>query len=498
MRDIRQLFVLEKTPEESLTSQIRSLLIDAITGGRIPSEDPLPSTRELSRQLGVSRNLVVKVYSDLADDGILYSKPRSGYFVNASMAADTVSFDDRGAGGQVPATGIDWKRRYVVDISTCRNIEKPDYWRDMAYPFIYGQVDFEHFPFTMWRDCSRLALSIQATERWGVDNVMRDDPDLVEQIRTRLLPRRGITAAPEEILVTVGSQNALYILAELFIDRTRTAGIEDPGYPDVRNLFMLRAGKLRYLPLDDLGLRPDRQFDACDVVYVTPSHQVPTGVTMPYERRKALLERAAVNDTLVIEDDYDSEINFSARPNPALRSMDRSGNVIYVASMSKTLAPGLRLGYMVAPEPVIKQARALRRLMLRYPALNNQRMLALFLAHGGYDMIANKLKSVYRERWSVLTEAVDRLLPSCKRMPASSGTAVWLRGPEGLDCYRLERRAAEAGIVVEPGAVFFGDDAEGRRYFRLGISVISSEKIVPGITALADLIEGGASAQAAE
>jgi len=498
MRDIRQLFVLERNPEASLTSQIRSLLIDAITDGRIPPEDPLPSTRELSRQLGVSRNLVVKVYSDLAYDGVIYSKPRSGYFVSENMTPSNASYDELRNEPEIISETIDWEDRYVVDISSSRNIEKPDRWRDMAYPFIYGQVDLEHFPFTMWRDCSRLALSIQATERWGVDNVVRDDPDLVEQIRTRLLPRRGITAAPEEILITVGSQNALYILAELFIDRTRTAGIENPGYPDVRNLFMLRAGKLRYLPLDDHGVCPDRRFDGCDVVYVTPSHQVPTGITMPYERRKALLERAAANDVLVIEDDYDSEINFSARPNPALRSMDRSGNVIYVASMSKTLAPGLRLGYMVAPPPVIEQARALRRLMLRYPALNNQRTLALFLAHGGYDMIANKLKSVYRERWSILIEAVDRLLPSCERLPASSGRAVWLRGPEGLDCYRLERQAAEAGIVVEPGAVFFGDDDEGRRYFRLGISVISPEKIVPGITALAALIEGDATAQAAE
>jgi len=489
MRDIRQLFVLEKTQGVSLTSQIRTLLLDAITDGRIPADEPLPSTRELSRQLGVSRNLIVKIYSDLADDGILYSKPQSGYYVNKNIVSDYSFQKEKETYYKNINELHDWNKKFIYNLSYLRNIEKPDTWKNMKYPFIYGQVDLRHFPFTMWRDCSRLALSIQGTEKWSFDNVIQDDPGLLDQIRTRLLPRRGITAAPEEILISVGSQNALYILAELFIDKSKTAGIENPGYPDARNVFQLRAGRLAYLALDRFGLRPDRHFDACDVVYVTPSHQVPTGITMPYERRKELLARAAANGVLIIEDDYDSEINFSDHPKPALRSLDQSENVIYVSSVSKTLAPGLRLGFMVAPRPVIEQAKALRRLMLRYPALNNQRTLALFLSHGGYDMIANKLKSVYRERWFTLIEALDELLPFCQRTPARSGSAVWLRAPEGTDCYDLERRAAAAGIVIEPGAVFFGDDAEGRRYFRLGISVIPSENIRPGIAALADLFE---------
>src|SRR5206468_12967572 len=243
--------------------------------------------------------------------------------------------------------------------STQRNIVKPRNWQDYKYPFIYGQFDPALFPISDWRECSRQALSLPAVREWASDSFTDDDPQLIEQIRTLLLPRRGVFVGPEEILLTVGAQHAIYLLANLLVDERSIVGMEDPGYADARNIFLLRTSQVIGLPVDEQGMMDGAGLDSCNYVHVTPSHQFPTTVTMSLVRRQALLERAEQQDFVFIEDDYEAEINHLGRPTPALKSLDRNGRVIYVGSLSKTLAPGLRIGYLVAPKEVVAEARAL-------------------------------------------------------------------------------------------------------------------------------------------
>ena len=183
----------------------------------------------------------------------------------------------------------------------------------------------------------------------------------------------------------------------------------------------------------------------CDYVHVTPSHQFPTTVNMPLERREALLARAKADDFVLIEDDYESEINHVGPPHPALKSLDDSGRVIFLASLSKTLAPGLRLGYMVGPRDLIREARALRRLMLRHPPANNQRTVALFLARGNHNSLMRRLSHAYRERWQVMRDALARHLPQCKVWPSIGGTAYWIEGPTHAGCPRDRARRRHRG-----------------------------------------------------
>ncbi len=481
-----QLFHLSPGSDETLQSQLRETVVRAILDGHVPPGEALPSCRRLAKQLGIGRNTVVLAYQQLVDEGYLISRERSGYYVNRDILAGRVSREPQPVSGAI--FGPEWDLRITRRPSQQRNIDKRRDWQRFTYPFVYGQFDLALFPVSEWRECSRQALSAAAIRHWASDSIDRDDPSLVEQIHARVLPRRGVWASPDEILVTVGAQQALYLIAALLVTRNTTVGVEDPGYPDARNIFSLMTPEVTGLAVDDEGLVPGPGLDECEYVFVTPSHQHPSTVTMSMQRRQELLRRAVDSDFVIIEDDYESEFNYVGEPTPALKSLDHNERVIYVGSLSKTLAPGLRLGFMVGPSALIREARALRRLMLRHPPANNQRSVALFLARGHHDSLVRRLSHAYKERWQAMGESLARYLPDSARPPTFGGTAYWVRGPAGLDARVLERQAAERSILIEPGDVHFSNQDPPRQFFRLGFSSITAERIAPGIEQLGELI----------
>jgi GntR family transcriptional regulator/MocR family aminotransferase len=228
--------------------------------------------------------------------------------------------------------------------------------------------------------------------------------------------------------------------------------------------------------------------DGLDLVFTTPSHQFPTTATMPLERRMALLKAASERDFLVVEDDYEFETNYVNEPCPALKSLDDEGRVIYVGSLSKTLFPGLRLGFMVGPREFIAQARALRRLMVRHAPNNNQRTAALFLSLGHHDALIRKLHRAYRTRWEIMGDALQKNMPDAARSPSFGGTAFWVQGPKDLDSEHLADVALKRGLILEPGRIYFGGREKPRNYLRLAFSSIAENKIEPGVRLLAELI----------
>ena len=485
MRDT--LFHLRRDPSLSIQAQIRMMLVAVILDGQLPPGSALPSYRKMAKTLGVSRNTVALAYQGLVDDGYLSSRERSGYYVNSDiLAGRSDAPDESPPPGDVP----DWENRFRVHPSAQRNIDLPRDWRSYPYPFIYGQVDQELFPLTEWRECSRQALSKTVMDEAACDILSDDDSLLVEQIRQRLLPRRGIRANADQILVTLGGQNAIYLLASLLLTTKSRVAIEDPGYPDVRNIFALKTSHIVPIPVDGEGLPVDQRLDDCDCVFVTPSHQSPTTVTMPIERREALLKKAHDKRLLIIEDDYEAEANFVNEPTPAIKSMDYDNRVVYVGSLSKTIFPGLRVGYLVGHPRLIAEARALRRLMLRHPPNNNQRTVSLFLSLGHYDTLVHRLHRSYRARWERMGQALATHLPDSFRVPTFGGTSFWVRGPEDLDADELAIAAMEKGVIIQPGRVFFYSEKAPANYFRLGFSSIPIERIEDGIGTLADMIKG--------
>jgi GntR family transcriptional regulator/MocR family aminotransferase len=485
MRD--SLFHIERLESTTLQNQICERMVSAVLSGQLPPGAPVPSTRALSKRLKVSRNTVMLAYQALAADGYLTARERSGFFVSDGVRdglvdppRDRAEREDRGT--------VDWNRKVPARPSIQANIRKPENWHDYPYPFIYGQVDEGLFPIADWRDCARQAMSRKWQDAWTDDRFEEDDPTLVSQIRQRVLTRRGIIADQDEILITMGAQNALYLLASLLVRPGTTVAAEDPGYPDMRNILALAGASIAPLPVDDQGARVDALGEA-DLAFVTPSHQFPTNATMSLARRRALLDWAEERDALIIEDDYEFETNYRGGPTPALKSLDRTGRVLYVGSLSKSLMPGLRMGFLVAPRPLIQEARALRRLILRHPPGNNQRTVALFLALGRHDALIARMHRAYSARWEVMGAALERHFPRWTTAPSFGGTSYWMRGPDGFDARGLAAEALTEGVVIEPGDVLFLDPAEGRRYFRLGFSSIKEDRIPEGIARLAKVAD---------
>ena len=482
-----QLFHLDPSSDVSLQKQIREQVVNAINNGQIPLSERLPSSRNLSKQLKVARNTVVLAYDHLLNDGYLITKPRSGYFVNPDVLEGIVKPQKKRK--RIPESDrLNWANKFKFTPSEQKNIQKPNDWKKFQYPFIYGQLDYDYFPTNNWRECCRDAVSVGAIKDWTVDHYDSDDPLLIEQIHKRLLPRRGVWVKPEQILVTVGCQHALYLLSNLLLDKDNTIGLENPGYVDVRNIVSLSAANIKSLDIDEHGLIIDDNIDECDCLYVTPSHQSPTTVTMPIERRKELLERTAEKDILIIEDDYESEINYHSNPLPALKSLDKNGNVIYVGSLSKTLSPGLRMGYVVGPVELIHELRALRRLMLRHPATNNERAVALFLARGYHDTLIRNLVHAYEERSEILKEAFRKYLPELLPNLTMGGASCWVKGPKNLDAEKLRIAAVKSSIIIESGNVHFLEENPPKNHFRLGFSSIPHKQIDSGIKELAKII----------
>jgi len=482
---LNHLFQLSPDSDASLQQQIREQISKAIVGGHIPRNIALPSTRKLAQMLLVSRNTVILAYEHLIDDGYIVSKARAGFYVDEKILKSCVR--DSSPMPTVKGTPPNWERCIKLR-STPPTHNKISRWQDYPYPFIYGQLDPKMFPTNHWRECSRESMSVQSIRDWSGDRFDQDDPLLIEQIHTRVLPRRGIWVDPEQILITVGSQHALYMTLRLLLDKKSTFGLEDPGYPDLTSIASLTGAKVKPLTIDHDGLIINEQLDNCDVVFTTPSHQFPTTVTLPLPRRLALLEQASRNNFLIIEDDYECETTFASHPTPALKSLDDNDRVIYLGSFSKTLAPGLRLGYMVASKELIHELREFRRMILRHPPMNNQRAIGLFLARGHHDSLIRNLVQIYEERWHALDQALQDYLPGSATAPVFGGSAFWVQGPAALDANQLKNLALQHGIVLEPSNAYFHHNVK-KNYFRLGYSAIQTDKIRPGIKLLSELIK---------
>lgn len=479
-------FFLRPGATGTLQAQIRQMVAEGILAGRLRRGERMPSSRKLAAHLGVSRITVTLAYADLVADDYLSARDRSGFFVsdNAPQPQDF----PRGAPEPAGASSVDWARALGLprgDDTVPGRPDKPRNWRGFRYPFIYGQADQALFDHQNWRGCTLMALGLKDFHAMTDDRFEQDDPGLVEYIARHTLPRRGILARPEEILVTLGAQNALWLAAQLLLNQRRIAAIEEPGYPGLRGILRQTRCHLRPVAVGAAGLDPSQLPAQMDVVFCTPSHHCPTGATMPMAARQTLLDAAARDNFLIVEDDYEFEIVHGRAPLPALKSLDTEGRVIHVGSFSKSLFPGLRLGFLVGAEPFIREARALRATVLRHPPGLIQCAAAYFLQLGHYDALLRRTARAFHARRAAMQAAVAEHGLQVAGGADSGGSSLWMRAPDGVDTEALAEVLQADSVLIEPGRPFFAAPDASRRYFRIAYSSIGEERIGEGIARIA-------------
>ena len=458
-----------------LQAQLRNALVDAIVDGNLPAGRRVPSSRNLAELAGVSRTTASIVLEKLAADSFLEARPRDGYYVSSALRQQKLAltrYTDR-------VDKPDWAHRMAHTDTRYPWQARPPGWQSCPYPFVYGEVSSQTFPFADWRDASRSALGKSAIELWGQDSGGEESPELVAQIINKILPRRGIAARPDQVMLTLGTQHGLYLIAQTLLRPGVKIGMEEPGYMDARFIFMRSGADLLSVPLDAFGMTIDKRLTDCNYLYCTPSHQAPTGVTMSTERRLGLLSHAVLHDQIIIEDDYEPELKYEGAAAAALKAMDQSGRVIYLSSLSKLVCPGLRIGYIVGPEQLVAELRSLRKLMIRQLPGNNLASAAQFIRQGHYDRLIGAMRRSLEAKATVIVDILRKELPVAQLEAPTGGSAIWMRIPGHPNAAKLRAACFDAGVLIDPVEPYFANPPKDT-WVRLNFASIPKELVERG------------------
>jgi GntR family transcriptional regulator/MocR family aminotransferase len=445
------LLPLDPRAAEPLYRQLYGSLRAAILGGRLSAGGALPSTRLLAGELGVSRNTVLLAFDQLRAEGYLEGTPRSGTRVAQALPRRRPP----PAGSNGPALRPRARMSQELSARGRAILETPLPWLasggTVPRPFRAGVPALEEFPCALW---ARLA-----AKRWrrppglGYGDVSGFGP-LREAIAQYVRAGRGARCTADQVIVVNGSQQGVDLAARVLLDPGDTVWMEDPGYAGARTALLAAGARLEPVPVDGEGLVVEAgraRAPRARMAYVSPSHQFPLGVTMSAARRLALLRWAAQAGAWLVEDDYDSEFRYDARPLACLQGMDEAGRVVYVGTFSKTLVPAIRLGYLIVPDSLIDAFRAARAAADRHSPTVDQAVLADFLAEGHFARHVRRMRRLYGERQDALIHAIrDRLAGRLEAEPSAAGMhlVAWLA--EGMGDEEASARAARAGVEASP------------------------------------------------
>ena len=374
---------LEAGAKQPMYEQLYRFFAEGIGAGRLSAGEKLPSKRALCAHLGVSVSTVEAAYGMLVSEGYVTAKPQSGYYVSDFVTFDAPEAGKRHAAGVPPRPA---PPRPEIDLST-------------------AAVDTSLFPYSSWAKLNKEVVYsspelLQRGDRQG------DEP-LRRALCEFLAEYRGVRCAPEQIVVGAGLEYLTGLLFALFRPEA-VFGVEDPGYASIYHMLRAHGRRVCFLPMDGEGARPDApEARGANVLYLTPSHQFPMGVTMPASRRSRLLRWAAEGEERwIVEDDYDSEFRYGLRTIPAMQGMDGAGRVVYISTFSRSLAPSVRIAYMVLPPALLERYRAMEGYHLSTVSRYEQAVMARFLSEGYYARYLRRVGNLYRRRRDALTQAL--------------------------------------------------------------------------------------------
>ncbi len=468
----------------------------AILDGRLTAGSRLPSTRALAGTLHLSRNTVSNAYDQLMAEGYITARSGSGTYVCDSppddmfqashgLAHTPAAQPDR----TVPAPLSRWAQRALAGAVEEANPSSP---KDLPFDFRDGRPAIDHFPTDLWRRLLGRRLRAPDLAQLGYAPSNGYSP-LRELVTDYLRRARAVRCTPDQVLIVNGSQQALDLLARVCLDPGDAVLLEDPGYLGARRAFGAQGARLLPARVDGSGLVTDELDQAADgvtprLIYVTPSHQYPTGALMSLPRRLALLRWARAQGALVLEDDYDSEFRYSGRPVEALQGLDGGGTVVYIGTFSKVLFPSLRMGYLVLPESLVEAVSTAKWLSDRYTATLEQQVLADFFAEGHFERHLRAMRLVYQGRHDAFLAGLHRELGALIEPPMSGTglhTLVTLRAH--LPAQELVARAALVGVGIYPAHPYYLK-APAHTSLVMGFTGLSEAQIDEGLHRLGGIV----------
>jgi GntR family transcriptional regulator/MocR family aminotransferase len=474
---------LDRTATLSLQDQLRQRIVEAIYAGTLRPGRRMPSSRSLAEQLGVSRNTVVLAYGDLVAEGHLEARNRSGIFVSEK------SVDGRVVGRRFPGASGSPIADRMASVPADRGARCPQHWRQYPYPFWDGRIDATLAPVQEWRKAVRLASCPRDTAQWSEGNGELDDPMLIDELRTKVLPERGINALPEEVLVTNSARQALQFLAALLVSPGTPVWMEEPVDPELLATLRERGARVESFDAGAPGTPPD------GVILVTSarsgmaagSHVPPSCVEAVARSRGIVIELAMPSDTLE-----------AGAIRPALYASADAAHVIHVGRLSPVAACGTPPAFVVSDASVIAKLRRFRRVSGALPNALQQRAWAYFLALGYYAAALHRARRVLTARKVALRDALNHYLHAEVDIETVSGTsAYWVSCRDGRDAQALASEAAGMGVLIQPGRL-----GDAQRGFVMGVTGIDMARIREGVRTLAQIFrasrtreEGGVEAR---
>lgn len=403
-----------------------------IRDGKIRANTRLPPIRKLASYLGISRNTVEKAYHQLIAEGYINSLPRSGIYV---MELEKEI--------KVPRRNTQWVKPKEKKLSP------PE------FDFRFGNVDVEYFPFSIWRKLTNYCMNKNQKELFSYgDN--QGEYELRREIKEYLYYSRGVVCEPEQIIIGAGIQQSISLLLQILGLRNHSFAIEEPGYDGVKAIFKNHLCRLDAVPIAEDGINIDSLYDTgADTVYVTPSHQFPLGMIMPYNKR-IQPQWAEEREGIIIEDDYDSEFRYMGNPVPSLQGLDKNNRVVYVGTFSKSLIPSIRISYMVLPVSLAEKYQLEFSSYQRPVSRIHQKTLALFMEGGYWERHLRKMRTVYQKKHTALLRAVkEKLTGNVEVVGSGAGLHILLQVYTDKNESELIREARAIGVKVYPTSKFW-------------------------------------------
>ena len=413
---------LETGSDRPLYEQIYNHIKTEILDGGLPFQERLPSTRKLAQYLQVSRSTVDMAYEQLLSEGYIESAPCRGYFVSE-------------------LDGI--YKGVAKETEEARTVEvKKEHYR---FDFSPNGVDLDSFPHNAWRKLSRVVLQDDEKELFMLGEPA-GELELRSTIAAHLHQSRGVNCLPEQVVVGAGTDYLLMLLQAVFGEK-RSIAMENPTYKKAYQVLENLGNSMQVIDMDRSGMNVKKlEASGAEIAYVMPSHQYPLGTVMPIKRRLELLKWAdGSKERYIIEDDYDSEFRYKGKPIPALQGYDNHGKVIYIGTFSKSIAPAIRVSYLVLPEKLLRCYKERGTVFSSTVSRVDQRIVAGFLKEGYYERHLNKMRAVYKNRHDVLLEGLKEI-PGIEISGENAGVHL-------LVCFQNGRTEGEACALAKKAGI---------------------------------------------